>query len=201
MKIGSMNSLVSRPIAFFLGVVVALIGDAGHVASGTTQYAASGWPDVLLSPAWFPLVVGASVVLTAQVGRQLGLPSRGRTRAQLGYAALSVLGLYLLTSTLRSLVTVVSVTVVGVFALAVWYAWDRSARCFWVSIACAVLASTAEMALVAGGVYSYADGALFGVAPWLPCLFFAAGAVASGVFGAPASASSVAPDGTRRAPS
>ena len=63
-----------------------------------------------------------------------------------------------------------SVTVVGVLALAVWYAWDRSARCFCVSFACAVLASTAEMALVAGGCYSYAYDALYGVAALLPCL-------------------------------
>ena len=112
-----------------------------------------------------------------------------------------MLGLYLLTSALRSQMAVGSVTVVGGVALAVWYAWDRSARCFWVSVVCAVLASTAEMALVAGGVYSYADDALFGVAPWLPCFFFAAGAVASGVLGAPASASSVAPGGTGKASS
>ena len=60
---GRQSSMVSRPLAFILGVAVALIGDAGHVASGTTQYAASGWPEVLLSPEWFPVVVGTSVVL------------------------------------------------------------------------------------------------------------------------------------------
>jgi hypothetical protein len=62
------------------------------------------------------------------------------------------------------------------------------------------LASTAEMALVARGVYSYADGALFGVAPWLPCFFFAAGAVASGVLGPRRPHPAAGPDGTGSAP-
>lgn len=51
------------------------------------------------------------------------------------------------------------------------------------AIVCAALASAAEMTLVAAGLYSYAEGALCGVALWLPCLFFAAGAVASGLLG------------------
>ena len=38
--------------------------------------------------------------------------------------------------------------------------------------------------LVELGAASYADDSLFGVAPWLPCLYFGAGAVASGLWAA-----------------
>ena len=42
----------------------------------------------------------------------------------------------------------------------------------------------AEIVLVELGAASYADDSLFGVAPWLPCLYFGAGAVASGLWAA-----------------
>ena len=47
-----------------------------------------------------------------------------------------------------------------------------------------MLGPLAEIGVVAIGAASYAPDAsgLFGVAPWLPCLYFAAGAVASGLW-------------------
>jgi hypothetical protein len=55
---------------------------------------------------------------------------------------------------------------------------------FAAALAGAVLGPAAEIVLVELGAASYADDALFGVAPWLPCLYFGAGAVASGLWAA-----------------
>jgi hypothetical protein len=46
----------------------------------------------------------------------------------------------------------------------------------------AALGPLAEIVLVELGAASYADDALFGVALWRPCLYFGAGAVASGLW-------------------
>ena len=53
-----------------------------------------------------------------------------------------------------------------------------------VAAAATVLGRTAEILLVELGAATYADDGLAGVAPWLPCLYFAAGAVASGLWAA-----------------
>ena len=52
--------------------------------------------------------------------------------------------------------------------------------------AAAVLGPLAEIAVVAAGASSYSDpvDGLAGVAPWLPCLYFAAGAVAARLWSA-----------------
>ena len=55
---------------------------------------------------------------------------------------------------------------------------------FVVALSAAVLGPLAEIVLVELGAASYADDALFGVAPWLPCLYFGAGAVAAGLWAA-----------------
>src|SRR5215217_7626587 len=57
-------------------------------------------------------------------------------------------------------------------------------------LAAAVAGPLVEIAVVQAGAASYAGGSdgLAGVAPWLPCLYFAAGAVAARLWGALASA-------------
>ena len=77
-----------------------------------------------------------------------------------------------------------SVVLCGSVAVAIWAWWDPSPAAFLVAASAAVLGPLAEIVLVELGAASYADDALFGVAPWLPCLYFGAGAVASGLWAA-----------------
>ncbi|MFZ0142155.1 MAG: hypothetical protein WAL70_13820 [Aeromicrobium sp.] len=172
-----------RFITFLLGFGIGLAGDACHVASGTTVYDWDGVPTLWNSAIWFPFLVGLAVLGAAEVGSRLDLPSRTRTRVDVVIGSAVVLALYALTATLRGQETTVSVVLCGAIAVAVWAWWDPSPRSLAVALVAAVLGPVAEMAVVAAGASHYTSGsdALGGVAPWLPCLYFAAGAVASGI--------------------
>ena len=176
----------ARVITFLLGFGIGLAGDACHVASGTTAYDWDGVPALWNSAIWFPFVVGLAVLGAAEVGSRLDLPSRARTRVDVLIGSAVVLALYALTATLRDQATTVSVVLCGAIALAVWAWWDPAPRVLAVATGAAVLGPIAEVLVSAAGAAHYASDsdALGGVAPWLPCLYFAAGAVASGVLGA-----------------
>jgi hypothetical protein len=168
-----------------LGFVVGLAGDATHVASGTTRYEWSGVPEIWNSQVWFPFLIAASVLAAAWLGRLATLPSeRSRRPADVIGGAALVLALYALTSLLRGRPATVSVVLTAAIALAIWSWWDPSPGAFAVATAAAVLGPAAEILLVELGAASYADDGLAGVAPWLPCLYFGAGAIASGLWAA-----------------
>jgi hypothetical protein len=169
---------------FALGFVVGLVGDACHVASGTTRYEWSGVPVLWRSAIWFPFLVGLAVLAAAGVAYRVGPPARARTRADVAIGAAAVLALYALTAALRGRPVTVSVVLTAAVAVAIWAWWDPSPRALAVAAAAAVSGPLAEIALVKAGAASYASDAdgLFGVAAWLPCLYFAAGAVASGLW-------------------
>ncbi len=172
-----------RLLTFLLGFGTGLAGDACHVTSGTTVYDWDGVPTLWNSAIWFPFVVGIAVLGAAEVGARLDLPSRTRTRVDVVLGSAVVLALYALTATLRGQPTTVSVVLCGAIALAVWAWWDPTPRSLAVAVGAAILGPVAEMGVVAAGASHYTNGsdALGGVAPWLPCLYFAAGAVASGL--------------------
>ena len=172
-----------RLVTFLLGFGIGLAGDACHVASGTTVYDWDGVPTLWNSAIWFPFVVGLAVLGAAEVGSRLDLPSRTRTRIDVVIGSAVVLALYALTATLRGQETTVSVVLCGAIAVAVWAWWDPNPRSLAVALVAAILGPLAEVAVVAMGASHYTSGsdALGGVAPWLPCLYFAAGAVASGI--------------------
>lgn len=184
-----MSVLVLSPFATFvaifaLGFSVSLIGDACHVSSGTTEYLWSGVPNIWRSGVWFPFLVGASVVGAARAGIAAQLPTRRRTRQDLMLAVAAVLALYAFTAMLRGTPTEVAITSCGGIAVVIWRWWDPSRATLVVALATAVVGPLAEILLVAVGAARYASDSrgLFGVAPWLPCLYFAAGAVASGLW-------------------
>jgi hypothetical protein len=185
-----------RVVVFLLGFGIGLAGDACHVASGTTAYDWDGVPGLWKSAIWFPFLVGFAVLGAAEVGHRAGLPVRGRTRSDVVVAAAAVLGLYAFTATLRGQSATVSVVLCGAIAVAIWSWWDPSPRAFMIAAGATVLGPVAEMLVSAAGAAHYANDSdsLAGVAPWLPCLYFAAGAVASGVLGA-LTASVPTPDG------
>jgi hypothetical protein len=166
-----------------LGFGIGLAGDACHVASGTTRYDWSGVPEVWRSRLWFPVLLTGAVVAGAWLGDRAALPAaRRRDRADVVVGAAVVLALYALTAALRGQPATVSVVLTGAIAVAVWAWWDPSPGALAFACGAAVLGPAVEAALVAAGAASYADDALSGVAPWLPCLYFAAGAVVSGLW-------------------
>jgi hypothetical protein len=169
-----------------LGFAVGLAGDACHVASGTTRYEWDGVPEIWRSRAWFPFLVAAGVLLAAWMGRRADLPGRSRDGRDVVIGAAAVLALYALTAVLRGQPATVSVILTGAIAAGVWAWWDPSPSAFVIATGAAIAGPLAEIVLVSIGAASYAadsDG-LGGVAPWLPCLYFAAGAVASGTWAA-----------------
>lgn len=181
----SLSDRATAAVIFVVSAGVALVGDAGHVASGTTEYLWDGVPVIWRSAIWFPLAVGSALLGVAWIGRRAGLPSaRERTRADAVIGVALVLALYVLTSALKGTETTVSVALCGAFAAAVWAWWDPSRGAFAIAAAAAVLGPLAEIAVVALGAARYTPGSdgLINVGPWLPCLYFAAGAVASGMW-------------------
>jgi hypothetical protein len=171
-------------VVFALGAVVGLAGDACHVASGTTRYEWDGVPELWRSAIWFPLLVGAAVFGAALAGRGANLPVRRRTPVDVLIGAAAVLALYALTATLRDQPETVSVVLCAAIAIGIFAWWDPSPRALLIAAGAAVAGPAAEAIIVAAGAASYAGDAdsLAGVAPWLPCLYFAAGAVASGIW-------------------
>jgi hypothetical protein len=170
-------------LVFAIGFVVGLAGDACHVVTGTTRYEWDGVPFLWESQIWFPFLVGGAVLSAAFLADRAGLPRlRTRTRADARTGALLVLALYALTATLKGDPATSTVVLTGAIALALWSWWDPSPAAFAVALIAAVLGPAAEILLVELGAASYADDGLLGVAPWLPCLYFGAGAVAAGLW-------------------
>lgn len=165
-----------------LGAAVALAGDACHVASGTTHYK---WdvPAIWRSAFWFPVLVAGGVLALAITGRELAArfpATRARTRVDVLPAAAAVLALYALTAVVHDQPDTVSVVLTGAIAVVIWGVWDPSPGAALGGAIAAVTGPLAEIAIVALGAAAYGPDSdqLAGVAPWLPCLYFAAGAVA-----------------------
>jgi hypothetical protein len=170
-----------------LGFAVGLAGDACHVASGTTEYLWSGVPTLWRSAIWFPLLVAGAVLGAAWLAERTAGPAvRRRGRADVPAGAAVVLALYALTAALRHQPMTVSVVLTAALAVAVWRWWDPSPGALGVALGAAVAGPLVEIGIVALGAARYAHDAdgLGGVAPWLPCLYFAAGAVAARLWAA-----------------
>lgn len=183
----ALGDRATAAVIYALGFAVALAGDATHVASGTTRYEWAGVPTLWRSALWFPPLVAAAVLGAAWVAQRAGgPPARPRTRGDALLGAAAVLALYALTAALRGQPPTVSVVLTGAIALAIWAWWDPSPRALLAGTAAALAGPAAEIAIVAAGAARYASGSdgLLGVAPWLPALYFAAGAVASGLWAA-----------------
>lgn len=170
-----------------LALVVGLAGDACHVAAGTTHYEWDGLPTVWRSALWFPLALAGSVLAGAWLSERAGsTAAKRRTRTDALGGAAVVLALYAVTALLNDVPATVSVVLVGAAAVAVWAWWDPSPGALAVACAAAVLGTASEIGVVALGAASYGEATdgLAGVAPWLPFLYFAAGAVTARLWSA-----------------
>lgn len=165
---------------FAIGAIGGLIGDQGHVVSGTTRYIDHGVPFIWKSAIWFPLLVGGATAGTAELRLWLAKPRPGDIWEGIGAAA-SVIAIYAVTALVRD--TALGPATALVWSLAALVLWrfggDRSALIC--AIAAAVVGTVVEVAMVGAGVFEYADAidSLGGVPPWLPGLYFAFGAVAA----------------------
>jgi hypothetical protein len=184
-----MSTRATAAVIVLLGAAVALAGDACHVASGTTHYEWDGVPAIWRSAIWFPVLVAGGVLALAIAGRDLAQrfpPARRRTRADVLPAAAAVLALYALTAVVHDEPDTVSVVLTAAIALVIWSVWDPSPGAALGGALAAVTGPLVEVVVVAIGAAEYAPSAdqLAGVAPWLPCLYFAAGSVAFRLWGA-----------------
>lgn len=178
---------------FCCGATIAPLGDHFHVARGVTEYLTDFGPLWIgNSPLWFVLLV-ATFMATLAVA-QGGLRPRADEGAReapervsdrrIFLSPLMILGLYLATSfypwrdggTLEVLITAAAALLyVGV---------DRTRTGLLIGAVVAIGATATEWTLVELGVFRYLPGSdeLFGVAPWLLPLYFAA-SVAVGAVG------------------
>lgn len=168
-------------VLFALGAAGGLIGDQGHIASGTTRYLDHGVPFIWESPFWFVLLVGGATVALGEIRLHLG-PARavGGWREGAGGAA-AVVGLYALTAVLRDqpLAPTTALVVAVATVITCVLADGRPA------LTCGALAAFNgtffEVVLVRLDIFEYAEDIdlLAGVPPWLPALYFAFGVVAA----------------------
>jgi hypothetical protein len=165
---------------FFLGAVASLVGDHSHVATGTLEYLSFAVPFVWSSPIWFPLLVALATVSIAEL--RLRMPAlRTSVTARQGLAGVAaVVGIYVTTALVHTAPAVPANALIYALAVITWCALgDRwGAIC---GLIAAVVGPVVEAVVAAAGLSRYADDsdALFGVAPWLPALYFAFGVVAA----------------------
>ena len=160
-----------------LGGTLGVAMDVMHVASGTISYREpwiSGvaiWTIPLFTTA--AVALGLGPVLLEHLLAARGVltlpppPSRSRSAA----AMLAFVSAYLTSCVLRGAVAARVLTAIASLA---WWLVDRRP----VGIAHAVVAGAAgaafEIALVSLGAFTHHDRGLFGVAVWLPSLYFSA---------------------------
>lgn len=167
---------------FVVGAVGGLIGDAGHVQSGTTVYLDTGaLPFVWESPVSFPIMVGVATVLLAELRLRIA-PARNVGAWTDGVGAVGVvIGIYAVTALVRDEPLLPSSVIVFMLAAIAWHVSGDG----WAATICGLVAAgvgtIVEIILVQVGFFSYAPeiDLLFGVPPWLPALYFAFGVVAA----------------------
>jgi hypothetical protein len=163
---------------FTLGAAASLIGDHSHVATGTTEYLTDAVPFIWSSPIWFPLLVAVATVSLAEVRLRLRSPRTSVTVRQGLAGVAAVIGIYIITALEHTAAAVPVTVLISSLAVITWCVLGDGP-----GAVCGVLAAIGgpivEVAIAGAGVFRYADGsdALFGVAPWLPALYFAFGVV------------------------
>jgi hypothetical protein len=166
-------------ILFAIGGAGGLIGDAGHVQSQTTEYLDHSVPFVWRSAIWFPVLVGLATASLGELRLRLAPPRPGFEIRTAIAAIAAVLAIYAVTALVSDQPEEPATTLVICLAVGVacWLGGGRAA------IVCGLVAAiagpAAEIAIVELDLSRYSDAAdsLFGVAIWLPALYFAFGVV------------------------
>jgi hypothetical protein len=168
-------------ILFVTGAAGGLIGDAGHVQAGTTTYLDHTTPHVWESALWFPILVGLATASLGELRLRLGPPRPGfDLRVGIGAIA-AVLALYATTALVYDEPEGPATTLIVMLAvlIASWLGGGRPAIVC--GLAAAIVGPVAEIVIVELDLAEYSPSAdsLFGVALWLPALYFAFGFVAA----------------------
>jgi hypothetical protein len=166
-------------ILFAVGAAGGLVGDAGHVQSGTTIYLDDATPFIWESALWFPILVGLATASLGDLRLRLGPPRPGFD-ARVGIGAIaSVLAIYAITALVHDEPEGPATTLIVMLAVLVacWLGGGRPAIIC--GLAAAIVGPLAEILIVELDLAEYAPTAdsLFGVALWLPALYFAFGVV------------------------
>lgn len=168
-------------ILFVVGAVGGLVGDACHVTSGTTEYLDETFPFIWKSQLWFPLAVGLATVTTGELRLRLGPPRPGHNPVEAAAAIASVIALYALTAVVTGEEPLTSTVLIWTLAIVIAARFGGGMPALACAVAAAILGPLAEILIVEADLSRYsslADG-LFGVAEWLPALYFAFGIVAA----------------------
>jgi len=164
---------------FVIGAIGGLIGDAGHVQSGTTVYLDDATPFVWKSALWFPVLVGLATASIGELRLWLGPPRPGYD-ARVGIAAIaSVLAIYAVTALVHDQAEVPGTTLIVMLAILVACWLGGGTPAIICGVAAAAVGPLAEVIIVELdlAMYSPLADSLFGVALWLPALYFAFGVV------------------------
>ena len=163
---------------FVLGAVAALVGDHSHIVTGTTEYLSDVVPFVWSSPIWFPILVGGATVSVAELRLHLPAPRTSVTARQGISGVAAVIGIYVTTALVHTAPAMPVNVLIYSLAAITWCALGDRYGALCGAIA-AVVGPVVEAVLAAAGLTRYADDsdALFGVAPWLPALYFTFGVV------------------------
>ncbi len=168
-------------ILFAIGAIGGLIGDQGHVKSGTTQYLSDAVPFIWESALWFPLLVGLGTVAVGVTRLRLGnlTPNPSWNDGIVGIAA--VIGLYALTALLRGEPLSPATVLCFAIAIVICARIGGGRPALICGVLAAITGTAAEVVLVEIDAASYAEeiDTLGGVAPWLPALYLAFGFVAA----------------------
>jgi len=168
-------------ILFAVGAAGGLIGDACHVATGTTTYLDDTFPFIWNSQLWFPIAVGFATVATGEVRLRLGPPRPGDNPIEAAAAIASVVALYALTAVVSDEDPLTASVLIWSLAVVIAARFGGGIPALVCAVLAAILGPLAEILIVEAELAMYAPSAdgLFGVAEWLPALYFAFGIVAA----------------------
>ena len=170
-------------LLFFIGAILAPIGDYGHVTSGTTEYFWAPGPMILKSPLWFVILVGCFTVslgfLSSTLKKKINSDYSGK-KADFRIMAASVAGtmlLYLTSSILPYRFPGIELLLMIIISIFIWNTTDGTLLSFCIGLTAALSGVLAEIILIYFGLYKYNSdyGTFFGVAPWLFAIFFSLG--------------------------
>jgi hypothetical protein len=175
-------SPLSIACLFVVGAAGGLVGDHGHVVTGTTRLAPTDVPFVWDSALWFPLMVGTGTVAVAEIRLHLAPPPRtegGIGDAVAGIAA--VLGIYAVTALIAGEPLGPGTTLVAALAAITWVAIGDGRAAAICGVLAAIGGATTEIVMIAAGIFEYDDAIdhLLGIPFWLLALYFAFGVVAA----------------------
>ncbi len=166
-------------VLFAIGAAGGLIGDAGHVQSGTTVYLDDATPFIWKSALWFPVLVGLATASIGELRLRLGPPRPGFDGRIAIAAIAAVLAIYAITALIHDQAEVPGTVLIVMLAILVACWLDGGTPAIVCGVAAAVVGPLAEIIIVELdlAMYSPLADSLFGVALWLPALYFAFGVV------------------------